>query len=93
MTANAASATSAARMCSEPNCLDARTGLRASVRVRSVIGVGRDIVDRAVCDHALALVGVLKERGNGTEQQDKVERKKGEGTYSPAPSTPSDKQL
>jgi len=95
MTANAASATSAARVCSEPNCSDARAGLRAWVRVGSVSGVGRVIVDRAVCDHALALVGVLEERGNGTEQQgkrDKVERKK-EGTYFPAPSTPSDTQL
>jgi hypothetical protein len=37
-------------------------GLRELVRVGSVSGVGRVIVDRAVCDHALALVGVLEER-------------------------------
>jgi hypothetical protein len=52
--------------------LDARAWVRVS-------GVGRVIVDRAVCDHALALVGVLEERRNGTEQQgkrDRVERKK-----------------
>ena len=69
MTANAASATSAARMCSEPNCLVARAGLRAWVRVGSVSGVGRVIVDRAVCDYALALVGVLEERGSKTRRK------------------------
>jgi hypothetical protein len=51
MTDNAASATSAARMFSEPNCLVARVGLRASVRVGSVSGVGRVVIDRAVCEH------------------------------------------
>ena len=56
MTANAASATSAARMFSEPNCLAARAGFRALVRAGSVSGVGRVVVDRAVCDHVLALV-------------------------------------
>jgi hypothetical protein len=53
-------------MCSEPNCLDARAGLRVLVRVGSVSGVGRVIVDRAVRDHALALVGFLEERENET---------------------------
>ena len=54
MTANAASATSAARMSSEPNCLVARADLRARVRGGSVSRGGRVVVDRAVCDHALA---------------------------------------
>ena len=53
MTANTASATSAARMFSEPNCLVARAGFRALVRAGSVSGVGRVVVDRAVCDHVL----------------------------------------
>jgi hypothetical protein len=35
------------------------------MRVGSVSGVGRVIVDRAVCDHALALVGFLEEREKG----------------------------
>ena len=39
MTANAASAVRAARMFFEPDCLAAKAGLRAWVRVRSVIGV------------------------------------------------------
>jgi hypothetical protein len=53
MTANTASATSAARMSAEPNCLGARADLRARARVGSVSGVGRVVVDRAVCDHVL----------------------------------------
>jgi hypothetical protein len=53
MTANTASATSLARMSSEPNCLGARADLRARVRVGSVSGVGRVVVDRAVRDHVL----------------------------------------
>ena len=68
MTANAASATSAARMFSEPNCLAARTGLRTLVRVGSVSGVGRVVVDRAVCDHVLALVVVLDEMRKGARR-------------------------
>jgi hypothetical protein len=56
MTANTASATSAARMFSKPNCLVARTGFRASVRAGSVSGVGRVVVVRSVCDHVLASV-------------------------------------
>jgi hypothetical protein len=38
-------------------------------------------------------VGILEERRNGIEQQgkrDKAERKKGEETYCPYPSTPPD---
>jgi hypothetical protein len=56
MTANTASAMSAARMFSEPNCLVARAGFRALVRAGSVSGVGRVVVVRAVCDHVLASV-------------------------------------
>jgi hypothetical protein len=41
----------AARIFSEPNCLAARAGLRAWVRVGSVSGVGRVVVDKAICDH------------------------------------------
>ena len=48
MTANVASATSAARVFSEPNCLTARAGFRALVRAGGVSGVGRVVVDRAV---------------------------------------------
>ena len=50
-------------MSSEPNCLVARGDLRARVRVGSVSGVGRVVVDRAVCDHALALVGSRRRPG------------------------------
>ena len=83
MTANAASATSAERMFSEPKCLAAKKGLRAQVRAGIVSGVGRVIVDRAVYDDELASVVCSrrkedwgKEKGQEKDRKGKVERKK-----------------
>jgi hypothetical protein len=52
------------------------------VRVGSVIGMGRVIVDRAVCDRALALVGFFRRMGEWDKKEsrrrskrNKVERK------------------
>jgi len=53
MAANAASTTSAAMMSSE-STFGARADLRARMRVGGVSGVSRVVVDRAICDHALA---------------------------------------
>jgi hypothetical protein len=50
-------------MFSEPNCLAASAGFRALVRAGSVSGVGRVVVDRAVCDHVLALERMNEARG------------------------------
>jgi len=72
MTTNAASATSAARMSSEPYCLGARAGLRARARVENVSGVGRIVVDRAICDHVLA-------EGERGKNEGRRNRKRGRG--------------
>ena len=55
------------------------------MRVGSVSGVGSVVFDRAVCDHALALGVVLKERRVGTRG-----RGKRKITYSSTPPPPSE---
>ena len=59
----------------EPNCLGVRADLRVRARVGSVSGVGRVVVDRAVCDHVLALVVVLDEMRKGARRNGKRKSK------------------
>ena len=76
MTANAASATSAARVFSEPNCFGVRADLKARPGVGSVSGVGRTVVDRSVCNHVLTLVIVLEERRYSARRKDRRKGKR-----------------